>query len=205
MTTWRGPQEALETLFWHVVPISGQWAELFFNNVRVGKGELFSVSVLNEAYGGSVDARSAYGNRSLVDEKEKCFERVRSVNFPEKPSRVNALFLFDDPSMAEEAAARWFRNERRVILEVRILVGAKIHRGDSTWLDLAEHQSQEQCGKAYWSGRLTSDPRPEVIVHGRVFFPRWEEFPTTAEVKAGKLKALVKRIENDLGACGGSS
>lgn len=187
-----------DNLYWHAIPVSGLWAQLFFNNVRVGQGELFSVSLLNEAYRGTADARTGYGNKGRDDPKEQVFEQVRQARFPQRPSRIDCLFLFDDPNYAEMAATRWFAAETRLIVEARLVVGATTHRGDARWLDLAASQSPEDCAVAYWQGELTPDAVPEIIVHGRVFFPRWEEFPTEEEVRAGKLGSVVQEIARRL-------
>lgn len=198
VSTWRGRQGASDELYWHVVPSAGQWAEMFFNKVRVGKGELSSVSVFNEVYGGTAEAQSGYGMKSRGDDKEQEFERVRRDHFPDKPSRIDALFLFDEPQCAEDAAAHWFADEKRLIVEARLLSGALVHRGDAGWLDLAEVQGHDSCAPAYWRGELTPQPSPEIIVHGRAFFPQWKEFPTEADVKAGKLRTLVEEMERKL-------
>jgi len=198
VTTWRGQQEASDELFWHVVPSAGEWAETFFNNVRAGQGELPSVSVFNQVYEGSAEALSGYGMKSRRDEKEQRFERVRSDRFSEKPSRIDALFLFDELGYAEDAAVQWFANEKRLIVKARILSGARIHRGDARFLDVAEVQGYDFCALAYWRGEITPEPRPEIIVHGRVYFPQWEEFPTEGDVKAGKLRTLVEEMEMKL-------
>lgn len=196
--TWRGEQEASDELYWHVVPSAGQWAEMFFNNVRVGQGELSSASVFNQVYEGTAEAHSGYAMKSRRDEKEQKFEQVRADDFPEKPSRIDALFLFNERQVAEHAAAEWFADEKRVIIEARLLSGANMHRGDASWLDVAEVQGLESCARAYWREEFTREPKPEVIVHGRIFFPQWEEFPTEADVRAGKLRTLVEEMETKL-------
>jgi hypothetical protein len=167
--------------------------KLLFNNVRCARGDLFSVSLLSDDEN-TANAASGYGGRARTDLKEQEFERIRKEHFQDRPSRINGLFVFDDLHTAECAAVRWFSTDPRIILEARLVVGASIHRGDAIWLDRAELGDWIQCASAYWDGQLTDDPLIEVVVKGRVFFPRWEEFPTPEEVEAGKLKELVDNL-----------
>jgi hypothetical protein len=69
-----------------------------------------------------------------------------------------------------------------------------MHLGDARWLDLFEIRNPEKCALAYWQGEMTEEPLPEVVVHGHIFFPRWEEFPTSEEVQAGKFRDIVRSI-----------
>jgi hypothetical protein len=192
--TTRGRIEVSESRYWHVVPTVGLWASLFFNNVRVGRGELFSVSVLSQAGEDTANASSGYGGKTREDAKEQEFERVRRERFHGKPSRINAIFVFDELHFAETASVRWFSAEPRIILDARVADGSLTHRGDATWLDRAELGDWEECALAYWNGDLTDDPFIEVVVHGRVFFPRWEEFPRSEEVGAGSLHEVVRKL-----------
>src|SRR5258708_1808062 len=77
----RGAIEVSNAPFWHVVPVTGQWAWMFFNNVRVGRGELFSASVLSQAGGETANAASGYGGKTRDNAKEQEFERVRRERF----------------------------------------------------------------------------------------------------------------------------
>jgi hypothetical protein len=88
-----------DDLYWHVVPTHGLWADLFFTNTRVARGELFSVSYLNEVYGGTAQAGSGYGNKSRNDPKELEFERIRQNDFSGRPSRIDALYLLIDSTL----------------------------------------------------------------------------------------------------------
>lgn len=175
-TCW-GPREIDERSYWHLVPASGLAADLFYNNVCVGKGALLSVSAGIEAEPEIENAQTSYSLSRRSDEKERIFEEVRLQRFPTCPSRLKTLYVFDSLALAERALVEWFRTEGKVIHECRILVGSVIHRADTVWLNSQPSQWRE-CANRYWSGEMSPSPFPEVLVHGALYFPKWTGFPS---------------------------
>jgi len=92
VTTHFGPTAIDETPYWHLV--GGPGAFMFHNNVRVNKGCLFSVSAMVAS--GLHGAVTPYSVAHRDREKEQLFERVRAESYVALPSRLGALFVFDD-------------------------------------------------------------------------------------------------------------
>jgi hypothetical protein len=101
---------------------------------------------------------------------------VRVAEYPHVPSRRGTIFLFDDLQFAERARDTWFPGEQRHLLEARIIKGSRVHRADAKWLD-STREHWEENARWYWSGDMTADPRPEVLIDGAVYFPGWRDPP----------------------------
>jgi hypothetical protein len=110
--------------------------------------------------------------------KEECFEQLRAREFPGCPSRLGCIFLFPTRESAEARNAAWW-NGARVILEARIVSAASAGIFDARQLDAPADQ-WEPAARRYWSGDLTADPRPEVLVDGEVQLVGWEPVTETA-------------------------
>ena len=170
-TCW-GPREIGEQPYWHIVGPYGY----FNNNVRVGKGALPSVSAGIEGHEDLQNAHSPYSMARRDDPKELEFENIRSTAYPDKPSRFKTLYVFDDYSLVERACSSWFVGTKKNIHECRIIVGAKTHKADTSWLNCIELQWQSFAHQ-YWSGTMTANSFPEVLVHGALYFPGWATLP----------------------------
>jgi hypothetical protein len=171
VTTFRGPCGVYNRPYWHLVSPNG----FFYHNVRLARGELVSVSAIAaDPY--LEKAQTPYSMARLADVKEAVFENVREAQFPDRPQRLKALFVFDDLSLAERALKEWFPNEQRLLHECRIVCGSNIHKADALWLNASAEQFEENAAK-YWQGEMTASPFPEVIVSGALYFPDWESFP----------------------------
>ena len=175
-TCW-GPREISEKQYWHLVPNNGVNAMMFYNNVRVGKGALLSVSAGIKAEPHIENAQTPYSFSKLGDGKETVFESVRKDTFPTHPSRLKSIYLFDDYSLVERALAEWFSNESKIAYECRVLTGSVIHKADTTWLNCNSINWEEYANK-YWAGTMSDDPFPETIVDGAIYFPIYETFPS---------------------------
>lgn len=97
-TCW-GPRPIDDAPYWHLVGLS--W--LFYNNARVGKGALLSVSAGIEAEPHIHNAHTPYSLARLNDEKEVLFEEVRRTRYPHCPSRLKTLYVFDDYTLVQRA------------------------------------------------------------------------------------------------------
>ena len=144
-------------------------------NVRLAEGLCPSVS-FQALVAGMDGLTTLYAIANSESPKEELWEHIRISDFPLLPSRLKALFLFESIEVANAARQWWFPNEKRLLLEARILFGARIHIADAKWLDSPESE-WESAARNYWSGVLTHEPMPEVIVHGCVYFPSWKEPP----------------------------
>ncbi len=158
--------------FWHVVSPHG----FFHHNVRCGRGELASVSCAIATDPNLEKAQTPYSIARLSDVKEAVFEYVRQADFPDRPQRLKALFVFDDLALAQRALKEWFPNEHRLLYECRIVCGSSIHKAGALWLNARVAQFEEHAAR-YWQGVMTESPFPEVIVNGALYFPGWESFP----------------------------
>jgi hypothetical protein len=173
-TCW-GQREIIDQVYWHLIPPSGFNAEMFKNNVRVGKGALLSVSASIAAEPHIKNAHTPYSLSNIGDLKERLFEEVRQNKFSCRPSRLKTLYVFDEYSLVERALKEWFQGNPKEIYECRIINGANIFRADTNWLNCAADQWQERASR-YWNGEMSENSFPEALVHGALYFPNWLEF-----------------------------
>lgn len=161
-----------EEPYWHLAhPTAG----FLLNNVALSEGICWSISAINRMPG-LMNAMSPYTWRIMNDRKEQVWERIRTEVNPELPSRKGAIFLFDREDLILDIMSKWFPTEMRHLLDVRVVSGGKMHRGDSKWLDCAE-DLWEKNAYQYWSGGLMDNPVPEVLIEGAVYFPGWKRPP----------------------------
>lgn len=165
----------LEQPFWHLVQAEYAW--VFHNNVRVGCGALASVSALIHADPSMAGGRTPYSFSRRDDSKERLLERVRSERFAALPTRLKSLFVFDDCSLVERAQHEWFSDSPKLVYECRVAEGAITHRADAQLLN-AQSDGWEENANLYWSGSMTAQPFPEILVRGTLYFPNWQSFPT---------------------------
>jgi len=177
-TCW-GPREVEGKEYWHIVPTQGTNAMLFYNNVRVGRGALLSVSAGIEAEPHLENAHTPYSLSRMNDEKESLFEDIRGNKYPMCPPRLKTIYLFDDYVLVEKALNEWFQGEARTVHECRILSSSIIHKADTVWLNCYKN-NWEECANKYWSSTMSDSPFPEVRVHGAVYFPGFANFPDPA-------------------------
>jgi len=157
--------------YWHLTHDSG----MLPHNVFLSKGFSFSISAVNlmDNLQGAV---TPYGSGALFADKEQAWEAIRKAEFPDLPTRINALFLFESREVAQRATAEWFDKENRVLVRAQLANGSRTFRADARWLDGATTDNAEHRARRYWSGEMTPDPVPEIIVCGLVYFPDWEEW-----------------------------
>lgn len=166
---WMGQKHILRPeSYWHLASPDG----FLLHNAFIGKGFIVSISAVRDMPGLD-NAVSLYGFFTANSAKEDIWDRVRLRENPSAPSRHHAMFLLPTQAAAEHAASTWFAKEKRVLVEARVTIGSAVHIADARHLDCFDHQ-WEQRAKAYWAGEMSSDPVPEVLVKGHVFFPGWE-------------------------------
>ena len=173
VTTHFGPMPIDKTPYWHLVGQSGPDAFMFYNNVRVNKGCLFSVSamVANGLYGAVTPYSVAHRDRK----KEHQFERVRVESYAVLPTRMGALFVFDDRAHVAHAQQTWFTGTPTNVYECRLFASSVRHKADSILLN-TEAPDWDGNAHRYWQGQMTEQPLPEIIVFGGVYFPDWQSF-----------------------------
>ena len=174
-------EEIEEKPYFHLVPsITTTFGHIFYNNLKVGKGLIVAISKAIESEPQLRNAQSGYSLFHLNKEKENVFEEIRKADFPEKPSRMKALFVFESQKDAERAQMKWFANEDRKIHLAWIRKGAKIHVGDSNWLNCEQNRWQKNAER-YWKEEKSTDPFIELVVHGYLYFPDWERITSAQE------------------------
>jgi len=173
-TCWGG-RSIGDKKYWHLVPVSGTSADIFKNNVRVGKGALLSISAGIESEPAIHNAQTPYSLANIDNPKEKAFEIIRQKQYAMLPSRLKSLYVFDDYTLVERAINEWFSNESKAIRECRLLTGSISHKADTSWLNCMDHQWEEYA-KNYWNGKDSNTPFHEVLVHGVIYFPDWEQW-----------------------------
>lgn len=164
----------IEQDYWHLTHLKGR----LLHNAYIGKGFCWSISGAN-LMPGMENAVTDYGLNARFSDKEADWELVREHEFPFLPTRLNALFLFDDEEVASRAAndPHWFGDEKRELVRVRIIDGAREFRADARWLDSAGPGQCDERARRYWSGEMTNEPMPEIIICGLVYFPDWQQPP----------------------------
>ena len=105
-----------------------------------------------------------YGASAQLSENEKAWERIRKAKFSDRPTRFNALFLFESEGHAKSAKAEWFGNEPRLLVRGQLISGAQRFKADATWLINVSDENAEDQARAYWARKMTSNPRPKIIV-----------------------------------------
>ena len=187
---WQGMEhKLLPVMFYHLAHPDSH----IFWNVFLHKGFLISESMAAQA-DDLQWATTPYALTRQDDPKERVWEEVRVSEYPHNPSRMKALFLFDDRDMSLQAKDTWFPGEERNLLAVRVLQGSQVHKGDSKWLNSYEHEWKANARK-YWAGELTADPAPEVILHGVAYFPDWEE-PPFGSIAGKSINPRAKEVDS---------
>lgn len=169
-TPW-GPLPFESQPYWHMVGTP----RLFYNNVRIGEGAVLSVSLAIETQPHIHDAQTPYSFARRDAEKENVFEEIRHARYPHRPSRLKTLYVFDDYKLVERALIEWFPNEHRAVHECRVWSDSNVHKADSTWLNALPKEWAVNAEK-YWGGGMSEKSFPEVLVHGILYFPGWEDF-----------------------------
>lgn len=173
--TYLGQTEITEKPYWHM-PTPNIFGSIFYNNVYVGQGAILAASLVGQAGSIAEHIQTPYSIFNMNDEKERMFEEVRSSKYPNLPPRFKSFYVFDDIELAEQANREWFASEPRSILECRLIVGSTVHKADTKWLNsLSEEWSM--MAEKYWSGAMSENSFPEILVQGGLFFPQWQDFP----------------------------
>ena len=104
---------------------------------------------------------------------EVVYEEIRAAEFPQRPSRLDCVFLLDAEEGAEQFR-RASRNGRGAILICDVEAGEPF-RADMNQIRPPDVHSPDvgrdrmlEAARAYWGGELASDARPEVLISGRV-------------------------------------
>lgn len=109
-----------------------------------------------------------FGN-AWIQYREDVFERVRLDEFPNLPSRLKSIFLFESVDLLRE----FLRITNRfidIIYEVSLIdVDEPVHRGFPSLLDFQQKEGLDsftQKARTYWSGTEISSP--EIVTTSRV-------------------------------------
>ena len=104
---------------------------------------------------------------------ELTYETVRKSEFPERPSRWDCIYLFDDVGPSDRFLKE-YRQGKGIILpctiesgepfkaDMNLLQGPDIKRQDAGKAKMVE------AARAYWSGTMSDSPWPEILANGRV-------------------------------------
>lgn len=158
--------------FWHLAKPDS----LLLHNVFLGEGLDATISRIRriENNDGFV---TPYALAYEKSPKEQTWEHVRKAINPALPSRMGALFMFDNEPAADAMNAAWFHAEGRLKLRVRLVDGVStFSRLDARWLDGPDAAWADRAAH-YWAGEMTDQPLPEVVLDGFAFFPDWESAP----------------------------
>ncbi|MFQ5658472.1 MAG: hypothetical protein ACE5G5_13095 [Candidatus Methylomirabilales bacterium] len=99
---------------------------------------------------------------------EYLFEKVRALEFPNRPSRMEAAFAFE----SADFATNWRRgNAPEYVYAVHLAdPNSLVHRGDMSWTDLIYRyrtfQGMEECARRYWRGEVRDQNQIELVVAG---------------------------------------
>jgi len=164
-------EDFLNQAFYHAIDPAD---ELFSHNVKISNGRIMAVSFLKAENPTLSGALSPYHAFTRERPKEKVFEHIRLEEFQNCPSRLGAIFLFDDLHLANKANATWW-HRKRVILPANVIEARSIGCYDSKHLNACAHEWDDAARK-YWSGVLTENPAPEVLLNGIVQLYGWEPY-----------------------------
>ena len=139
---------------------------MFTNNLKICNGVFPSPSFVratDENLNGMV---TPYEIMHSDIEKEAAFENVRAKHYPHKPSRMGAIYLFQDLDTAVKANEKWWGSSRR-IYPTKIRNGSISLIADSEWLNCIP-QEYETNAHNYFQEKTTENPVIEVVVMGVV-------------------------------------
>lgn len=139
---------------------------MFINNLKFCKGIFPSPSFLRATDNNLKGAVSPYEIMHTDKEKEATFEKVRAEHYPFRPSRMGAIYLFQDYQAAIEANDKWWSNNRN-IYKTKIKQGSIVLVADSEWLNCTS-QDYENNAHNYFQEKMTANPIIEVVVMGVV-------------------------------------
>ena len=143
------------------------------HNAKIGEGIVFSA---NSGPAGTTTLYAAlHGDR----DKEAVFENVRNAEFPHRPSRIGAFFLFED-SNGVNSGKEWFKAEGRIAVDVRATTSTQLHRADAVWLN-CDARDYEEFAHRYWAGQMSEKPVIEIVTAGPCYLPEWQGFKTLLE------------------------
>ena len=139
---------------------------IFTNNLKVCKGIFASPSHMREVDENLNGMVSPYEIMHADREKEAVFENVRATYYQHLPSRMGAIYLFQDYKAALLANERWWGNGRK-LHETIILDGSIFMVVDSEWLNCTADAYKANAHN-YFQGKTTDVPLVEVVVKGVV-------------------------------------
>jgi hypothetical protein len=98
--------------------------------------------------------------------RELAWEMIRHREFPEAPSRRTALWLVD----TFEQAASWLEEFDGFKQVVAVRATGTIHRADASLFMEDDERLPEMyaAARAYWRGRQSASPRPEILFRGEL-------------------------------------
>ena len=112
---------------------------------------------------------AGFGN-AWIKYREDVFEKIRSDEFPDKPSRLKSIFLCE----SQEALKQFLADTKRAVdlaYEVSLLDPQEpVHRGCLSLLDFQTKESLEsftQKARKYW-GAVSPPKKLEVVTTSRV-------------------------------------
>lgn len=168
------PPDLLPGSYWHF-SVVGPHNRLFWN-ARLSKGVVQSTSFLvdrNPELAGAVNPNDV---EPMLGPMEPVLEDVRVAEFPGKPRRRGAFYVFEDLDYCRAAGRVWGRGAPFEVVEARIFQGSVVHRGHLPWLD--ETANWEAASRNYWAG--SEHPTRggwETVIYGAVYMPGWREPP----------------------------
>jgi hypothetical protein len=158
-------------VYWHLVD-ANIGALTLLNNAFLAEGLIASISEFRR-FPGLENATGPYALRAAFDPKEIVWETTRTRINPDLPSRNGSLYVFDRREIADAIGNIWFGEKPRHLVEARIVDGARVCRVDAKCLNCHPADWQRNAER-YWSGEMSADPIPEILVDGWLYFPRWE-------------------------------
>lgn len=156
-----------EETFWYTDP-SG----IVLWNAKLRGGWTESVSSFGDQTG-LEGVTTPYAALHQDREKEALWERIRSKEFPARPSRMNAMFLFISRADAETAMGTWFLGQDRDLLAIQVPRTSNLHIADSKHLNAAK-SDWEAAARSYWAGHHTAEPFLEGVLYGKAFIHNWQ-------------------------------
>lgn len=142
--------------------IAGNPEELLFSTA-LKTGKLVSPAFTNLLVpnAGSV---SLYQVLHADREKEATFEKIREKHYPNSPTRLGALYLFQDVDSAHKANEVWWQGKRH-IYGVDIVLSHSQLLADSNWLNCKQENWGDNA-HSYFKGLHTETPLLEVLLVG---------------------------------------
>ncbi len=160
-----------EEVYYHAIDTKHANYPVVCHNLALGQGILVSASLLRETgyLPGAVSLHEIIHGNS---EREKIFEQIRKDEYPTCPTRLGAIYLFENEKNAVDTASRWW-GDKCLVFPAEIRKKKSIGRFDAQHISMSS-PDEISLARNYWAGEITPEPQIEILLTGSIYLIGWE-------------------------------